>query len=67
MLTEVDESYAKVRFFIDDTAAEIEGIGGVMQTGAVYSVSGVRMGTADRLKTLPRGLYIVNGKKVYNQ
>ena len=67
VLTEVDESYAKVRFFIDDTAAEIEGIGGVMQTGAVYSVSGVRMGTADRLKTLPRGLYIVNGKKVYNQ
>jgi len=67
VLTEVDESYAKVRFFIDDTAAEIEGIGGVMQTGAVYSVSGVRMGTADRLKTLPKGLYIVNGKKVYNQ
>ena len=67
VLTEVDESYAKVRFFIDDTASEIEGIGGVMQTGAVYSVSGVRMGTADRLKTLPKGFYIVNGKKVYNQ
>jgi len=67
VLTSVEEAGAKVRFFIDDTAAEIEGIGGVMQTGAVYSVSGVRMGTADRLKTLPKGLYIVNGKKVYNQ
>ena len=66
VLTEVDDSYAKVRFFIDETATEIEGVGVSMQTDAVYSVSGVRMGTADRLKVLPKGLYIVNGKKVYN-
>lgn len=67
VLTEVDDSYAKVRFFIDETATEIEGVGVSMQTDAVYSVSGVCMGTADRLKVLPKGLYIVNGKKVYNQ
>lgn len=68
VLTEVDESYdAKVRFFIDDTATNIEGISSSIQPEAVYSVSGVRMGRADRMKALPKGLYIVNGKKVYNK
>lgn len=55
---------AKVRFFIDDTATDIEGISSSMSSDAVYSVNGVRMGTADKLKALPKGLYIVDGKKV---
>lgn len=31
--------------------------------GYVYSVSGQRIGTAEAVSTLPRGIYILNGKK----
>lgn len=31
---------------------------------AVYNLQGIRVGTADRLHTLPAGIYIVNGRKV---
>ena len=64
VVSDYSGSEAKVRFFIDDTATNIEGISSSMSSDAVYSVNGVRMGTADKLKTLPKGLYIVNGKKV---
>lgn len=52
---------AKVRFFIDGTATNIEGISSSMPSDAVYNISGVRMNSK---KALPKGLYIVDGKKV---
>ena len=53
---------AKVRFFVNDMATDIDGISAMpMQTDAVYSVSGVRMSANGNLA---KGLYIVNGKKV---
>lgn len=35
------------------------------ETDAVYSLQGVKMGTMEGWTELPRGLYIVNGKKIY--
>ena len=66
VLTEVDEAYAKVRFIVNGESTAIEGIASE-NYGAdnkVYSVSGVYMGTADKLNSLPAGMYIVNGTKV---
>jgi len=34
---------------------------------SVYSLHGMKVGTADRWGELPRGLYIVNGKKVFKE
>ena len=58
------------RFFLDDVAVTkpsatgISAIEGVRptKTGRVYSLSGQYLGTD--LRTLPRGIYIVDGKKV---
>ena len=34
---------------------------------AVYSLQGMKVGTREQLQNLPRGLYIVNGKKFFKQ
>ena len=66
VLTEVDESYANVRFvFGEGEATGVRGVGeGIAdrktQEG-VYTLQGVKMKGAE---TLPKGVYIVNGKKV---
>ena len=63
VLTSVEEGAgAKVRFsFRQEDATAIQSIAAHADEDAVYSISGVRM-NAD--KHLPKGLYIVNGKKV---
>ena len=63
VLTNVEEGAgAKVRFsFRQEDATAIQSIAAHADEDAVYSISGVRM-NAD--KHLPKGLYIVNGKKV---
>ena len=57
---------AKVRFVIDGVPTDIEGVTAneYNQEDAVYSLNGVLMGKAAQLKQLPKGMYIVNRKKV---
>ncbi len=38
---------------------------GTNETGVVYNLQGIKIGTTDDVKALPAGLYIVNGKKMY--
>jgi len=33
------------------------------ETGAIYNLQGVKVGTADQKDSLPKGIYIINGKK----
>ena len=47
-------------YFFDDTTAISEVLSETATNGATYSISGVRMDG----KQLPKGIYIVNGKKV---
>ncbi len=64
VLTEMDENYANVRFvFNGGEATGVKGVGeGVANRATgVYTLQGVKM---DGTKTLPKGVYVVNGKKV---
>jgi hypothetical protein len=53
-------------FTIDGEATAIEGMNfKVITTGDVYNVNGMYMGRAeDVMSTLPRGIYVINNKKV---
>jgi len=66
VLTVVEEAAAKVRFNIGGAPTAIEGIaaGKYGQDGAVYDLSGRRLSVSSASSALPKGLYIVNGKKV---
>ena len=59
---------ANITFMIDGEATDIEGIninGKEIVTGDVYSVNGTYMGKAENvMNKLPRGIYIINNKKV---
>lgn len=56
---------AKVRFVIDDVPTAIEGMGADVQEGPVYTLQGMLVGENVDWDTLPRGIYIVNGKKLF--
>ena len=56
---------AKVRFVIDDVPTAIEGMGADVQEGPVYTLQGMLVGENVDWDTLPRGIYIVNGRKVF--
>lgn len=67
VLTEVEDisAAAKVRFTIDDEPTAIEGIGASnAESGNVYNINGQLIGTNIDVNTLPKGIYIVDGKKV---
>ena len=56
---------AKVRFTIDDEPTTIEGIGASdAVSGAVYNMNGQLIGKDIDVNTLPKGIYIVDGKKI---
>ncbi len=59
---------SNINFVIDGEATSIEGIninGKEIANGDVYSVNGMYMGRAENvMNTLPRGMYIINNKKV---
>lgn len=58
---------AKLRFIVDDEEVAIEGIGASsIVKGAVYNVNGQLMGTDIDINSLPKGVYMVDGKKVMN-
>ena len=55
---------AKVRFTVDDEATAVEGIESGMAEGGVYTLQGVYLGDNVDINTLPKGVYIVGGKKM---
>ena len=66
VLTEVDENYANVRFvFSEGETTGVRGVGdGIADHTArdgVYTLQGVKV---DGAETLPKGVYVVDGKKV---
>ena len=67
VLTDVEEGKAATRAFIsfgDDGTTKIENVDFLnSEDDKVYSLSGGYMGTKASLKSLPKGLYIVSGKK----
>ena len=51
----------------DDYSKQTTGIATVqrdIEDGVVYNLQGVKVGTRSELKSLPRGIYIIGGKKV---
>jgi len=56
---------AKVRFVIDDVPTAIEGMGADVPEGPVYTLQGMLVGENVDWDTLPRGIYIVNGRKLF--
>lgn len=62
------EATANISFAVDGETTAIEGVsvnGTEIVSGDVYNVNGTFMGRAENvMKSLPRGIYIVNNKKV---
>ena len=54
---------SKIRFEIGGEATSIDGMASAEKIKGVYTVSGVKV-AEDSLEGLPKGVYIVNGKKV---
>ena len=51
----------------DDYSKQTTGISIIqsdIKNNEVYNLQGVKVGTLDEIKSLPRGLYIIGGKKV---
>ena len=61
---ETTDFSTKIRFTIDDEATEIEGMEAEANGGDVYTLQGVFVGSDVDLNTLPKGVYIVGGRKV---
>lgn len=72
VLTSIEDAKYNVRLFVDGRL-EIPMIGSSIQgvelsniiDKSVYSIDGVYRGTTKNLHTLPKGFYIVNGKKMF--
>ena len=67
ILSEVDEAQAKISFsFVDSSVDSIRGIvaGDSRSEDEVYTIDGILVGKGISLKQLPKGVYIVKGKKL---
>ena len=56
---------AKVRFVIDDAPTSIEGIESANVDGDVYTLQGIYVGRDVEKNRLPKGIYIIDGKKTF--
>lgn len=56
---------AKVRFVIDDAPTSIEGIESGNVDGDVYTLQGIYVGKDVDKSRLPKGIYIIDGKKTF--
>lgn len=63
ILTEYDGALAKIRFVVDEEPTAIEGIATPDVTGEVFTLQGISLGVQD-VQSLPKGIYIIGGKKV---
>lgn len=68
VLTEVeDASSAKIRFVVNGEESAVHEINApAIPKGVVYNMNGQIMGTNLDIISLPKGLYIVDGKKIMN-
>ncbi len=67
VLSEVENANSRVRLVWDGQATTIAEIDAPnVLKGAVYNLNGQFMGTGVDLKSLPKGIYTVDGKKVVN-
>ena len=67
VLSEVENANSRVRLVWDGQATTIAEIDAPnVLKGAVYNLNGQFMGTDVDLKSLPKGIYMVDGKKVVN-
>lgn len=64
VLTSVENADAKVTFEVNGETTDITGVAAPHLEGEVYNVQGLHMGKDADMKRLPKGVYIVNGKKV---
>lgn len=64
VLTSVENADAKVTFEVNGETTDITGVADPHLEGEVYNVQGLHMGKNADMKRLPKGVYIVNGKKV---
>lgn len=61
----VENAEARIRFVVDAEATGIEGVASEGETGSgVYTLQGVALGGIKDVESLPRGVYIMDGKKV---
>lgn len=63
ILAEVESAEAKIRFVVDEEPTVIEGIATPDVTGEVFTLQGISLGVQD-VQSLPKGIYIIGGKKV---
>ena len=68
ILTEVEESAApKITWSIEGKGGDVTKIDGrtmeQIETGRVYNTAGQYVGESENINQLPKGVYIVNGKK----
>ena len=56
---------AKVRFVIDDAPTSIEGVESANVDGDVYTLQGIYVGRDVEKNRLPKGIYIIDGKKTF--
>ena len=63
ILAEVKSAEAKIRFVVDEEPTAIEGIATPDVTGEVFTLQGISLGVQD-VQSLPKGIYIIGGKKV---
>ena len=56
---------AKVRFVIDDAPTSIEGVESANVDGDVYTLQGIYVGRDVDKNRLPKGIYIIDGKKTF--
>ena len=63
--TNIKYSYKYLYYLLSDTG--INGIQNDAPDAEVYDIRGVRLGKASELKSLPKGVYIINKKKVINK
>ena len=56
---------AKIRFVIDDAPTSIEGIESANVDGDVYTLQGIYVGRDVEKNRLPKGIYIIDGKKTF--
>lgn len=65
VLTEVEYAEAKIRIIVNGNATAIESISANgEETPGVYTLQGVSLGENVDVDNLPKGVYVVNGKKV---
>ena len=65
VLGKVTDFGAKVRFVIDDAPTSIEGIESANVDGDVYTLQGIYVGRDVDKNRLPKGIYIIDGKKTF--